>query len=164
MPDNFSEKIRFEAAVEATLAHEGGYVNDPLDPGGETKFGISRRAYPHIHVSTLTREQAIALYKRDYWTGPGFNRIDNPAIAAKVFDLGVNMGAGRAVKLLQQAVNRFGESLTVDGQLGHVTATAVNDFPHPQALLMAIKIEAGNHYFAIGKPRFLAGWLNRLAS
>jgi hypothetical protein len=74
----YPEKImpsNFDIAIEKTLAHEGGNVNDPEDAGGQTKFGISRRAYPHIHISTLTRQQAIAMYKRDYWTGPGFNRI-----------------------------------------------------------------------------------------
>lgn len=157
MPSNF------DLAVEATLAHGGGYVNDPQDPGGATKFGISRRAYPHLHISTLTWEHAIVLYKRDYWTAPGFNQIDNPAIAAKAFDLGINMGTGCAVKLLQQAVNRFGADLDVDGRLGPATAAAVNDFKHPDALLMALKVEAGNHYFAIDNPKFLAGWLNRLA-
>lgn len=153
----------FESAIEKTLAHEGGYVNDPQDPGGETRFGISKRAYPDLNIATLTREQAIAIYHQDFWTAPGFHKIKDPSIAAKAFDLGVNMGANRAVKLLQQATNWFGAGLTVDGALGPATAKTINAFPHPQALLMALKIEAGNHYIAINKPRFLAGWLNRLA-
>lgn len=167
MPTNLSETSNFDLAIERTLAHEGGYVDDPNDPGGQTKFGISRRAYPHIHISTLTREQAIDLYRRDYWIAPGFDRIDNPQISAKLFDLGVNTGTGRAVRLLQQAVNRFRrfeEKLAVDGRLGPATAEAVNNFRHPDALLMALRIEAGNYYFFIGNPRFLAGWLNRLAA
>jgi len=160
MPTNF------DIAVEKTLAYEGGHVNDPKDPGGQTKFGISRRAYPHIHISTLTRDQAIAIYRRDYWLAPNFNLIKDPDISAKLFDLGVNTGTGRAVKFIQQAVNRFRrfeEKLSVDGRLGPKTAEAVNEFRYPKALLMALKIEAGNHYFAIDNPRFLAGWLNRLA-
>ena len=153
----------FDIAIERTLAHEGGYVNDPADPGGETNFGISKRAYPELSIATLTRDQAISIYHRDYWTTPGISQIKNPTLAVKLFDLGVNMGTGRAVKLLQQAINRFGSDLVADGILGPATAAAVNAFPYPQALLMALKIEAGNHYINIGKPRFLAGWLSRLA-
>lgn len=163
---NYAEKIRFETAVEKTLAHEGGDADDPADPGGRTKFGISKSAYPHLPISTLTREQAIAIYRRDYWLAPNFHLIEPERIACKLFDLGVNMGTGRAAKLLQRAVNRFRrfeEWLVVDGRLGPRTAEAVNDFRHPKALLMALRIEAGNHYFAIDNPRFLAGWLNRLA-
>ena len=153
----------FDSAIEKTLAHEGGYVNDPADPGGETNYGISKRAYPHLDIATLTRDQAIAIYHRDYWTAPGIDQIQNPALAAKLFDLGVNMGTRRAVKQLQQAINHFYINLSIDGILGPATAATVNDFPHPTALLMALKIEAGNHYIKLGKPRFLAGWLSRLA-
>jgi lysozyme family protein len=153
----------FDIAIEKTLAHEGGYVNDPSDPGGETNFGISKRAYPDLPISALTRDLAITIYHRDYWKTPGFDQIENPALATKLFDLGVNMGTIRAVKLLQQATNHFNPVLAVDGILGPATAIAVNDFPHPMALLMALKIEAGNHYIKLGMPRFLAGWLNRLA-
>jgi lysozyme family protein len=163
---NYAEKIRFEMAVEKTLAHEGGDVDDPADPGGRTRFGISRSAYPHLHISTLTREEAIEIYRRDYWLAPNFNLLEDEKIACKLFDLGVNTGTGRATMLLQKAVNRFrrfDEKLVVDGRLEPKTAEAVNTFRHPKALLMALKIEAGNHYFAIDNPRFLAGWLNRLA-
>ena len=153
----------FDIAIEKTLAHEGGYVHDPKDPGGQTKFGISKRAYPHLHISTLTREQAIEIYRRDYWQAPGFDRIHSQKIAAKLFDLGVNMGTTTAVRLLQRAINRFGNDLAVDGKLGPITATAVNDFMHEKALFTALIVEAGNRYFAIDNPRFLAGWLNRLA-
>jgi len=163
---NYAEKIRFELAVEKTLAHEGGDVDDPADPGGQTKFGISRSAYPHLHISTLTREKAIEIYRRDYWLAPNFHLIEDEKIACKLFDLGVNTGTGRATMLLQKAVNRFrrfDEKLVVDGRLGPKTAEAVNTFRHPKALLMALKIEAGNHYFIVDNQRFLAGWLNRLA-
>ncbi|WP_425526518.1 glycosyl hydrolase 108 family protein [Xanthomonas oryzae] len=49
------------------LSHEGGYVNDPRDPGGETQWGISKRAYPELNIRALTRDQAIEIYRRDYW-------------------------------------------------------------------------------------------------
>lgn len=59
--------MKFEEAVEFVLAYEGGYVNDPNDPGGETNFGISKRAYPNVDIKNLTREDVIDIYRRDYW-------------------------------------------------------------------------------------------------
>ena len=64
---------RFARAIERVLEHEGGDADDPRDPGGKTRWGISQRAYPFLDLSTLTREAAIALYRRDAWT-PGIRR------------------------------------------------------------------------------------------
>src|SRR5690606_26803467 len=83
---------RFRRAVEVVLAHEGSYVNDPADPGGETKFGISKRQYPDLDIASLTREQAVEIYRRDWWDKYGYGRLASPAIATKVFDLSVNVG------------------------------------------------------------------------
>ena len=54
----------FERAIDKTLAWEGGYVNDPKDPGGETKYGISKRAHPDVDIKNLSREKACAIYKK----------------------------------------------------------------------------------------------------
>ena len=81
---------------------EGGYVNDPQDSGGETKYGISKRAYPDLDIANLSEEDAASIYKRDYW-----DRIkgdDLPAsIACVVVDYAVNSGVSRASKALQGA-------------------------------------------------------------
>ena len=58
---------RFLKAFEKVLRHEGGYVNDPLDLGGETKYGISKRSYPHLDIKNLTLDQAKQIYFRDFW-------------------------------------------------------------------------------------------------
>ena len=63
----------FVTAVTQALIDEGGYVNDPADPGGETNMGISKRSYPHEDIKNLTRDRAIDLYYRDYWVGPGID-------------------------------------------------------------------------------------------
>ena len=63
--------MTFDDAFEALMAHEGGYANDPRDPGGETKYGISKRAYPAVDIRNLTLEAAKAIYKRDYWRPVG---------------------------------------------------------------------------------------------
>jgi lysozyme family protein len=156
----------FDQAVSFTLQHEGGYVHDPADPGGETRFGISKRAYPHLDIKSLSVEQARAIYRRDYWERPGIGRLKDAALAARVFDLAVNCGPGAAVRMLQRAINLLQPQtqLAVDGALGPVTAAEVNAYRHQRALLAALKYEAAKHYIALNRPRFLAGWLNRLES
>lgn len=151
----------FEQAITTTLQHEGGYVNDPADPGGETRYGISKRAFPQVDIKTLTLNQAKDLYKTFYWErGPHLIKL--PTVAAKYFDLCVNAGVSRASKWLQEASNLLGATLTLDGKVGAVTAEWINRYPHPEALLCALKGLAFQHYVGLSKPRFLAGWLNRL--
>lgn len=65
-----------DKALKFTLKWEGGYVNHPNDPGGETKFGISKRQYPHLDIGSLTLEDAIAIYRKDYWDA--YNCEDYP--------------------------------------------------------------------------------------
>ena len=58
---------KFEDIIEITLHHEGGYVNDPDDLGGETNFGIAKRFYPDVDIKNLTKDEASDIYRRDYW-------------------------------------------------------------------------------------------------
>jgi Glycosyl hydrolase 108 len=81
----------FAAAVALVLEHEGGYVNDPNDPGGETNFGISKRAYPDLDIRALTREGAIGFYRRDYWT-PAMDAAPTQELANCALDCAVNQG------------------------------------------------------------------------
>ena len=76
---------RFARAIERVLDHEGGDADDPRDPGGKTRWGISQRAYPFLDLSTLTREGAIALYRRDAWTPIRGDALPE-AIAFQVLD------------------------------------------------------------------------------
>lgn len=85
----------FDAALDHVFRWEGGYVNDPRDPGGETKYGISKRAYPDMDIAALTTQQAAAIYRRDYWQRAGCDDLP-PAQAAALFDAAVNAGAARA--------------------------------------------------------------------
>jgi len=91
----------FERAFRVLVGEEGGYVNDPADPGGETKYGISKRAYPAIDIRNLTLDQAKAIYRRDYWDPLQLDRRPwGPALV--LFDCAVNQGVGRARALLAQ--------------------------------------------------------------
>ena len=72
----------YEKAIEWVISREGGYVWDKLDPGGETNFGISKRAFPELDIKNLTRESAKDIYKRVYWTGNNLDSLDWPFSAA----------------------------------------------------------------------------------
>lgn len=90
-------------AIDMTFVFkwEGGYVNDPNDPGGETNYGISKRAYPNVDIKNLTRQSAQDLYQRDYWDAINGSSLD-PALAAVALDTAINMGVGRAKQYLAQ--------------------------------------------------------------
>lgn len=89
----------FEKCVQFVLAREGRvFENDPNDPGGGTKFGISHKAYPNLSIESLTEEQAKAIYKRDYWDVMKCDLYE-PRLALAIFDTAVNQGAGMAADI-----------------------------------------------------------------
>lgn len=156
---------RFQRAVEVVLGHEGGYVNDPRDPGGETKYGISKRSYPSLDIANLTREDAIAIYYRDWWQRYGYGRLQDDVVATKVFDMAVNMGPATAHRLLQEALVFLSYSIAVDGILGPQTIGAANK-ADPKRLLQVLRWLAAHYYYRIAAQRpqsqaFLIGWLRR---
>ncbi|SQI34961.1 Predicted lysozyme (DUF847) [Leminorella richardii] len=150
----------FVRAINYLLGVEGGYVNDPVDRGGETKFGISKRAYPHLNIATLTREQAAEIYYTDYWLKARCNKLPFP-IALMLFDAAVNHGLKAAVQQLQRAVR-----VSDDGIIGTKTLEAVR-VTNSMQLMMRLTVERSRSYAKIiaGNPnqkRFLDGWFNRL--
>jgi lysozyme family protein len=159
----------FVAAINRVLADEGGYSANPADPGGPTRFGISARAYPELDIATLTRDDAVAIYFRDYWQRSALDRL-LPALGAKTFDLAVNIGARAAVRCLQRALRACGHAVAEDGIVGDETAAAANG-AEQSALLAAVRSEAAGYYRTLaalergrrpgGDQEFLAGWLNR---
>lgn len=147
------------------IQHEGGYADDPMDPGGETKYGLSRRAYPTLDIANLTLPQAKAIYFRDYWSGQPYCQFASQDVGNKVFDLAVNMGQSEAHKLLQRALNDCGEMLVVDGVIGELSIAGVNRCD-PELLLEALRYQARNFYFTLvarrpSSSKFLDGWLRR---
>ena len=108
---------KFDDIIEITLHHEGGYVNDPNDLGGETNFGIAKRFYPDVDIKNLTKDEAKDIYRRDYWDK---NKVDEMPKQLRhiYFDMCVNQGKGTAVKVLQRACNSKKADLKVDGGLG----------------------------------------------
>ncbi|MCI0706050.1 MAG: hypothetical protein L0Y80_01015 [Ignavibacteriae bacterium] len=88
--------------IEKTLNHEGGYVSDPNDAGGETKYGISKRAYPKLNIKRLTRAQAAEIFKQDYFDAVGAEKFSYAPFRWKLFDIAVNMGVSKAMEFLSQ--------------------------------------------------------------
>ena len=111
---------KFDDIIEVVLHHEGGYVNDPKDPGGETNFGIAKRSHPDVDIKNLTKEGAKEIYYENYWCD---NKVPNMPDDLKhiYFDMCVNQGKGRAVKILQQAITAKGVKTEVDGGIGPKT-------------------------------------------
>lgn len=93
--------MRYEEAVEIILSEEGGYVHDPTDRGGETKYGISKRAYPEEDIPKLTKARARELYRRDYWDRMRLDEFPE-ALRLPVFDFAVNAGTVRAARTIQK--------------------------------------------------------------
>lgn len=112
--------MNFDQAFEKLIGHEGGYVNNPNDPGGETKYGVSKRAYPNVDIKNLTLDQAKDIYRRDYWNPVNCDAMPD-AVRFDLFDASVNSGNAQASKWLQQAAG-----VTADGKIGPRTLAAVN--------------------------------------
>lgn len=110
----------FLNAVNNTLLYEGGYANNPSDPGGETNFGISKASYPTLNIQTLTRDQAIAIYHSDFWNVIQGESIP-PKLALNVFDCAVNMGSKTSTIMLQSALG-----VAADGIIGPITRAALS--------------------------------------
>lgn len=155
----------YEFAINHVLSHEGGYVNDEDDRGGETKYGISKRQYPDLDIASLTIEDAKRIYHADYWVPGRYEEIIDQAVATKAFDLAVNMGPKSAHKCLQRAVRACGIALKEDGAIGPRTLLAINTVDEAM-LLGALRSEAYGHYQKLVAKndrleKFREGWKNR---
>lgn len=150
--------MSFDQAFALTVspAVEGGYVSDPADPGGETKYGISKAAYPSIDIASLTLDAAKAIYQRDYWMACRCDALP-PTVAGLLFDAAVNQGAGWARQALQSAAG-----VATDGVIGPKTlaAAAAAD---PATLHATIGWLREARYRSLTDfPTFGHGWIIRL--
>lgn len=147
--------MSFDKYIDRVLEHEGGYVNDPTDAGGETKWGISKRAYPHLDIKNLSKSDAKEIYRKDYWNANHCDKLPE-GLDYVHFDTAVNMGGRRAAKILQQA-----SGVTVDGIIGRNTLAAAKNTTPAEYLLHRLnfycQIVRGRH----SQARFIGGWANR---
>jgi lysozyme family protein len=116
----------YQKCIETILHHEGGYVNHPSDPGGETNLGVTKRVYEDWggtkDMKDLTVEDVKPIYKKNYW-----DRVKGDDLPAGldlcVFDFGVNAGTGRSAKYLQTMIGT-----TADGGIGPNTLRALGNY------------------------------------
>lgn len=185
----------FNYAYALTLEHEGGYSKDPDDAGGETYKGISRKYHPkwrgwqlidglklqHSFPDNLKRNIDLDImikefYKDNYWNLFCGDDIPNQLVANELFDTGVNMGIGRAVKYLQMALNLLNRNeknypdIVEDGKFGNNTMRTLRIYLRSDKvhyLLKIMNILQGVHYIKYMKKsptqeKFARGWLNRV--
>jgi lysozyme family protein len=147
--------MSFDKAFALTVGVEGGYCNDPADPGGETKYGISKRAHPDIDIKALTLDQAKDIYRRDYWQAASCDSMPE-RIGHLVFDCAVHHGVKTAIKLLQRALK-----VADDGEFGPITrgTLTARDTNETANLLMAER--AVYMTTCSAWPTFKRGWLKR---
>lgn len=166
----------FKTAYKITMAHEGGYANNPNDSGGETWKGIARKKHPdwpgwgvvdHYKNKIKTgfpntlatapglQAEVESFYKVVFWDYLKLDQIKDQRIANELFDTAVNMGQGVAALFIQRALNvsnRNGKDypdLQVDGSVGGITVNAVNNHPRPDQLLKLLNTLQGAKYIAI---------------
>lgn len=160
----------FIEALSFVLRWEGGYVNHPNDPGGATNKGITQKVYddwrkshglPAADVRSLSVAEMHGIYEGGYWVPPKCDALPSPLDQVQ-FDTAVNMGNGRAVKFLQQAVG----ANPVDGRFGPGTERCVVGCDTGEALVAYCNArEAYYRDLAARNPKlavFLKGWMNRL--
>jgi len=158
----------FNSAVQKVLVNEGGYVWDKVDAGGETNFGISKRAHPAEDIRNMTVDRAIEIYYTEYWMKGHYNEINNKALSAKVFDTAVNCGHRRAVKLLQKSLVAMGLDCVIDGLIGNQTIGMTNS-ENAGCILEQYKDEQFAFYEGLirNKPayaKYRNGWTRRAYS
>lgn len=164
----------FGRSLPRVLVHEGGYVNHPKDPGGETNKGVTRRVYdtyrrskglPEQSVRFITEAEIRDIYLREYWTRAACDKL--PAgVGYVVFDGAVNSGVAQSVKWLQRALKEYGlYAGKVDGVAGQGTVDAVNGVNDHDALIAKI-IARRNAFLRALKTwkTFGKGWAARIAN
>ena len=150
----------FDEIIEIVLEHEGGYVNDPDDPGGETNFGIAKRSHPDVDIANLTKEGAKEIYKSEYWDK---NKVESlpEQLRHIYFDMCVNQGRGRAVRIMQRAANAKGAGLKVDGGMGPVTIEAMKGLEIDRVRAYRVKYYADPVTKKPDLEKFYFGWFRR---
>ena len=149
--------MNFDQCFAVLIEHEGGSVNDRRDPGGETRYGISKRSYPGEDIAGMTLERAKMIYRRDYWGPSGCDAMPDAA-KIQVFDMAVNSGVSAAIRTVQRAIGT-----TPDGILGPLTLQALQSMP---ASRFIARFNAQRLVLMAGLsswPAFSRGWVLRVA-
>ena len=159
---------RFNISLQRILKHEGGFVNDPLDSGGITNLGVTKRVWEEFvghpvseaDMRNLTVEKVSRLYKQRYWDRVQADKLPK-GVDYVVFDFAINAGVGRAIKTLQSTVGS-----TPDGIIGNRTLARINAMDAKELVQQYSDARVDFYQGIVArKPdqvRFIRGWLNRV--
>jgi lysozyme family protein len=149
--------MTFEVACDRALGHEGKYSNNPKDPGGETNWGISKRSYPHLNIRTLTRADAIAIYRKDFWTRINADALPD-GVAYQLFDFAINSGIETAVRYLQRVAG-----VADDGHWGPVSQAAIAKMSESDMIMLLCAERLDFMTRLSNWPDASKGWARRIA-
>ena len=142
----------FDRLIGATLGLEGGYVDNPADKGGPTNWGVTQalaRQYGYAgDMRAMTRDQASAILRQEFWTGPHLDQlaIVSERVAGKLLDTGINMGMAQPVTWLQRGLNVLNRrgadyaDLPVTGHVGPLTLQALQGLVKARGLVRAERV------------------------
>lgn len=147
----------FPYMIDRVLGHEAGYSNDPADPGGETKWGISKREYPRLDIAALTREQAIDIYRRDFWVPLRADKLQD-GVAYQLLDGAVNSGIGQSIRFLQRAVG-----VADDGVFGPASRAALEKTSETDCIMLFLAERLDYMTRLKNWPNHGRGWARRVA-
>lgn len=150
------KQLTFDQVFDRLIDHEGGYVFNPKDPGGETKFGISKRSYPTLNIKDLTIDMAKAIYLKDFWNLLG--EECHPAIRYQAFDFALNSGINTALRKLQSAIG-----VADDGHFGPISRARLYALPVSDVLFLYLAERLNFLTHLSIWPDFGKGWARRIA-
>lgn len=153
--------LTYDMLIDEVMGAEGGYQNGANDHGGETKYGISKRAYPHLDIPNITQDMARDIFKNDY-----FNKISgeklfekNPGVAAHLADVAFNSGPGKAAEMLSDVLGLPKQK--------RITQEMIDRIPGDDSLVKKLSARRSEFYHSLAandpvNARNLRGWMNRL--
>ena len=147
----------FDRAFGRLFDHEGGYVNDPNDPGGETKYGVSKRSYPNEDIPNLTKERAKEIFREDFWDRINADKLHD-GVAWQLADFAYHSGPETAVRYFQRALG-----VADDGEWGPRSQDAANSISETDQI-MGIVAERLDFMTRLKNwPHASRGWVRRMA-
>lgn len=147
----------FSRNIDRVLGHEGRYVNDPDDPGGETNWGISKRSYPHVNIKELGREDAIAIYYRDFWLKILGDQLSDGA-SYQLLDSAVNSGVIQSIRFMQRALG-----VADDGIFGPHSQKVLEETPECNFIMLFVSERLDFMTRLKNWPQHGKGWARRIA-
>lgn len=149
--------MNFDIAFDRLMGHEGGYVNNPADPGGETNWGVSKRSYPNEDIKGMTKERAKVIFRRDFWDRVNADKMPD-GVAYQIADFAYNSGSETAVRYLQRAVG-----VADDGDWGQASQSALEKMSESD-LILSLNAERLEYMTRLsGWATFGKGWARRIA-